>query len=185
MKLSFNNIDESFSRVKESPTWNNHLNEELRMHKIHVYPAKFPSFLISKALNYARKNKVKVDSIGDIFCGCGTTALEAKRHNKNFWGCDINPVATLIAKVKRGNYDCVHLVNYYDRILIQFNESNPDLPEWLVDNDRIRYWFHDGQIRELNKLLTAINNCTPNDNYREFFLVAFSNILKKNLKVAY
>jgi len=54
----------------------------------------------SNAIDYAKNNGSKVDWVADMFCGCGTTAYEATRSGKNFWGSDINPVATLIAKTK-------------------------------------------------------------------------------------
>ncbi len=74
------------------------------MHRIHAYPAKFPAFITPKAVAYAQARGVTVNRIADIFCGCGTTALEAKRLGAPFWGCDINPVATLIAQVKSRDY---------------------------------------------------------------------------------
>ncbi len=55
-----------------------------------------------KVIDYIEKEKqTPIKTIGDIFCGCGTTALEARLNKKQFWGCDINPVATLISKAKR------------------------------------------------------------------------------------
>ena len=74
------------------------------IHRIHSYPAKFPAFITTKALQYAEQQGVNVKVVADVFCGCGTTAVEAKRNGKHFWGCDINPVATLIAKVKTRCY---------------------------------------------------------------------------------
>ena len=74
------------------------------IHRIHSYPAKFPAFITTKALRYAREQDVDVKLVADVFCGCGTTAVEAKKNGKNFWGCDINPVAALIARVKTHHY---------------------------------------------------------------------------------
>ena len=48
----------------------------------------------------AEEKGMEVKTVADVFCGCGTTAVEAKKNGKDFWGCDINPVATLIAQVK-------------------------------------------------------------------------------------
>lgn len=179
MKITAQNIDTGFSRVKERTTWNNEVNEELKMHKIHVYPAKFPSFLISKSLQYAQKKRIAIQSIGDIFCGCGTTALEAKKNNKEFWGCDINPVATLIAKVKRENYNEDILQNHYENIINTYNSGALEVPESIIANERITYWFSPEQIQSLYTLLRAIKDNVPNGKYRSFFLVAFSNILKR------
>src|SRR4051794_20237388 len=94
-------VDLNFSKIKESRSWNDTKAKELSMHQIHVYPAKFPSFLVRKTINHIEKKGKEIITVGDIFCGCGTTALEARLLKKEFWGCDINPIATLISKVKR------------------------------------------------------------------------------------
>ena len=88
------------------------------IHRIHPYPARFPGFITTKALEYADGQGVRVRNVADVFCGCGTTAVEAKRNGKDFWGCDINPLATLIAQVKthrcrdgdlRRNFDSIRV----------------------------------------------------------------------------
>ena len=91
--------------------WNFGDKAELLMHKIHAYPAKFPAFIATKAFDYAEQEGVDVHSVADVFCGCGTVALEAKLHSKVFWGVDINPVATLIAKTKSALYDVAVLAD--------------------------------------------------------------------------
>jgi DNA modification methylase len=171
-----------FNKIKETKSWDSKSRDELRMHKIHVYPAKFPSFLISKSLEYANKNGIKIDSIGDVFCGCGTTALEAKRNNKSFWGCDINPVATLITKVKTDKYDSERLQEYYNKIVSKFSTSKFAIPNKIMANERIKFWFENSQIEKLYRLQRAIKSSVPQGNYQDFFLVAFSNILKGSSK---
>lgn len=56
------------------------------MHTIHSYPAKFPAFIASKAFDYAKQEGVKIERTSDIFCGCGTVALEAKEEDMSFGG---------------------------------------------------------------------------------------------------
>ncbi len=80
--------------------WDFGESPELKIHRIHAYPAKFPAFITTKAIAYAKKLGVNVQTVADVFCGCGTTAFESRKAGLNFWGCDINPVATLIARVK-------------------------------------------------------------------------------------
>jgi tRNA G10 N-methylase Trm11 len=95
------------SRLSSSPVnsfWNSSADRELKLHRIHAYPAKFPSFIATKALDYAHSAGVKVQTMADVFCGCGTVAFEARRNAIDFWGCDINPVATLIARTKSSSY---------------------------------------------------------------------------------
>lgn len=170
------NID--FSKIQESKSWNKETQDELKMHKIHVYPAKFPSFLISKSLEYAKKKRVKVKTIGDIFCGCGTSALEAKKNDKVFWGCDINPVATLITKVKTENYSDKKLMDYYKLVVAKYTLVNYLVPKKIKDHERIKFWFESTQIEKLYRLQRIIKQYIPKGKYQNFFLVAFSNILK-------
>jgi len=46
-----NKID--FLSIGEEPFWNKVETPEIHMHKIHVYPAKFPSLIAKKAFEYA------------------------------------------------------------------------------------------------------------------------------------
>lgn len=147
------------------------------MHRIHAYPAKFPAFITPKAVAYATERGVTVNRIADVFCGCGTTALEAKRLNTAFWGCDINPVATLIARVKREDYQPARLQNHAARVLRSFDRRRPLRHPHQQDDERLRYWYDDDRIRSLARLKAAIASL-PEGKYRDFFLCAFSNILK-------
>ena len=100
--------------------WNFGDEREDPIHRIHSYPAKFPAFITSKALRYAEQEGVNVRMVADVFCGCGTTAVEAKRSGKNFWGCDINPVASLIAQVKTHHYRDAYLERNFNAIKEEF-----------------------------------------------------------------
>lgn len=115
--VSVNGINDlDYNTIGIDEKWNDCDEVELTMHTIHAYPAKFPAFMASKAFEYARDEGVNIGRVADIFCGCGTVALEAKNHNYNFWGCDINPVATLIAKAKSNKYDKLLFEQYYSHI---------------------------------------------------------------------
>jgi methylase of polypeptide subunit release factors len=168
-----------FEKVDIDPFWNNGTEKEQKIHRIHAYPAKFPSFITTKALEYWKNNSNHhPERIADIFCGCGTTAFEAKRNLIKFWGCDINPVATLIAKTKSRNYQSGRLLNYYDTIISNYLKGN------IQDNydlapDRLKYWYFQEQYNELVHLKDVIYSSIPrNSHYMLFFLCAFSNILK-------
>ena len=111
--VKINNIQTfDFDNVPIELYWNSSKENELKIHQIHAYPAKFPAFVTTKAINYAKNNGVSINTIADIFCGCGTTAFEAKRNNINYWGCDINPVATMIARTKSKKYQISRLLSY-------------------------------------------------------------------------
>lgn len=180
MRINRKNLDKiDFDELEIDPQWNYEHKKENKMHRIHAYPAKFPAFITTKALQIVSAKKFKVKVVADIFCGCGTTAYEASRDGKSFWGCDINPVATLIAKVKSGTYKQERLDKYFSEITNQFNLAVTKKKSLPNTNERIKYWFEDQQIEELDKLKSAIyQSISARSKYRNFFLCAFSNILK-------
>lgn len=162
--------------------WNFSDNNEFLMHTIHAYPAKFPAFIATKAFEYAEQEGVDIRTVADIFCGCGTVALEAKLHGKDFWGCDINPVATLIAKTKSTAYDINTLGRYYYRIKeIYYNmESKNTVYERAPE--RLKYWFNENSFIDLQKLKQSIETVVTENDYKDAFLCLFSSILKASSK---
>ena len=164
--------------VEVEDYWNLGDVPELKMHSLHAYPAKFPAFIAQKAISLALEKGIQVETISDIFCGCGTVALESKMNNIDFWGCDINPVATLITKAKTYNYDINKLSKFYQNVKaaffaeIQANDNN-----YFNANERIQYWFKKEQFDDLLKLKTAISEI-PQGKYRIVFECLFSSILK-------
>ena len=171
--------DDAQTPASAGSYWDFGDRKEDPIHRIHAYPAKFPSFITTKALLYAEQQGVDVSVVADVFCGCGTTAVEAKRNGKSFWGCDINPVATLIAKVKTRRYHDPGLKRRFLAIKDEYDSSEPSRSDRAELPDRIRYWFDDRRIDDLLRLRHAICQKIPrNSQYRNFFLCAFSNILK-------
>lgn len=171
--------DENFDSIPIDPFWNTGNEKELKIHKIHTYPAKFPAFLTTKALGFARNQGINPKWIADIFCGCGTVAFEAKRNNINFWGCDINPVATMIAKTKSAKYHKTYLKKYYASVLSVYQRREDVDGCYEHANERLKYWYSKEQYEDLYNLKSAIINSIPlGSSYHLFFLCAFSNILK-------
>ena len=168
-----NNFEQSASY------WNFGNEREEPIHRIHSYPAKFPAFITSKALRYAEQEGVNVRMVADVFCGCGTTAVQAKRSGKNFWGCDINPVASLIAQVKTHHYHDAYLERNFYAIKEEFRRTEATEKDQERVGDTIRYWFDERNISDLIRLDKAIRRQTPDYSpHRKFFLCGFSNILK-------
>jgi len=171
--------EDNFDSIPVDTFWNTGKEKELKMHRIHAYPAKFPAFITTKALGFAKQNNLDTKRIADVFCGCGTVAFEAKRNNINFWGCDINPVATMIAKAKSRKYQSQRLKRYYNSILEVFAQSDNEKSSYEEANDRLKYWYDKKHFEDLSRLKIAIENVVPlSSNYQPFFLCAFSNILK-------
>lgn len=169
----------NISQVPHNSFWDTGDERELKMHRIHAYPAKFPAFITSKALTYARAKNIAVERIADVFCGCGTVAFEAQREALAFWGCDINPVATLIARAKSHSYNLVWLRRYNTAIQEGVRNASRSVGLSPDARERLCYWYPDGQMRNLARLRNTITAIIPeNSKYRDFFLCAFSNILK-------
>jgi methylase of polypeptide subunit release factors len=152
---------------------------EAPIHRIHAYPAKFPAFLTSRALDYAKSEGVTIRRVADVFCGCGTVAHEATQAGLGFWGCDINPVATLIARVKGSAYQASRLQQYADEIRKAHPSASAAREMAPQAVDRLHYWFNDAQFEDVARLLNAIEAVVPaRSKYREAFYCAFSAILK-------
>lgn len=176
--IEINRKDINLENIEIDEYWNFGNTAEHKVHKIHTYPAKFPSFITQKALEYASNENINISKIADIFCGCGTVAYEASRQNIDFWGCDINPVAALIARVKSRKLDSKNLEYIFNSIIdIYFNNRE----DFQVDeiNPRITYWYENTQIVDLSLLKKSIREASHDlKEYQDFFMCAFSNILK-------
>jgi len=46
---------QNFDSIPIDSFWNTGDEKELRMHKIHAYPARFPAFITTKALEFAKE----------------------------------------------------------------------------------------------------------------------------------
>ncbi|MCI2068581.1 MAG: class I SAM-dependent methyltransferase [Bacilli bacterium] len=169
-------LPSKFAELKDD--WSNPDTKEHKMHSIHQYPAKFPSFIASKAFEYAEGHGIDVHTVGDVFCGCGTVALESELHGDNFWGCDISPVAVMIAKAKSHVYSTSRLQKLFDIVKTSYSASVNDEPPQL-GSQRIAFWFEKRQIVKLAKIKNSIDMYTArNSKYRDAFYCIFSSILK-------
>lgn len=168
-----------FDTIPVSSFWNTGNGAEQKMHRIHAYPAKFPSFITTKILDFARHENRSISSLMDCFCGCGTVAFEAKREGIDFFGCDINPVATMIAKAKSRKYCDKKLTQYYSNIVETYSRKERIYFPYVDASERIRYWYDEPHYQDLQCLRESIIECVPSASpYRRFFLCALSNILK-------
>ena len=171
-----------FDRVEMDEFWNKSTVKEARMHSIHNYPAKFPAFIADKAIEYALPFcDNKISCISDVFCGCGTVALESRIHDIDFWGCDINPVATLIARAKSDVYSLEALKKLQKQLVDKIDTEPLQAYDYANANERIKYWFDENNDKELSAIKSCIFEI-PNNKYRRAFLCIFSSILKSTSK---
>lgn len=71
-----------------------------------VYPTQKPEALLERIIKSSSK---RGDIVADFFCGSGTTGVVAKKLNRNYILCDINPEAIEISEKRlRGAQHSVH-----------------------------------------------------------------------------
>ncbi len=151
-------------------------------HGYYTYPAKFIPQLAQRLIV---ENSNNGDIIIDPFSGSGTTVLESIVNQRIGKGTDINEIATLIAKVKTTPINPILLSKeftkfYFDitnRLNGQYDYYLKEALEKIPKNERIDYWFKTETKNKLAILLTKILE-NQNNDIRDFFLVAFAQILK-------
>jgi len=72
-------------------------NTQYLTHKFHPYPARF---IPQIPLTFIKLFTKEGETVLDPMCGCGTTIVESFLNNRKSIGNDLNPLATLITKVK-------------------------------------------------------------------------------------
>ncbi|MEO1015180.1 MAG: DNA methyltransferase [Pseudomonadota bacterium] len=159
-------------------------------HGIHPYPAKFipqiPNALIQELSTVG-------DTIADIFCGSGTTLLEALQLKRNAVGIDANPLAALISRAKttalsdaQFNLLSKH-VTKCESLLSEVRPSEGDLfyggMPFLSDGPRpdreiCEFWFLPHVVEELAELKKLISRFRD-PQISEFCSAILSSIIVK------
>lgn len=157
-------------------------------HRLHPYPAKFipqiPNALIQELSSVG-------ETVADIFCGSGTTLVEALLLKRNAIGIDANPLACLISEAKTS---CLHeedvelleaLANRANELadtLCMHNEgslfgTSPFASRsWRPDDPAMTFWFEQSVIEELAEILSWCR-ALPSDSSQKLALTTFSSII--------
>lgn len=154
-------------------------------HRLHPYPAKFipqiPNALIQELSRVG-------DTVGDIFCGSGTTLVEALTLKRNAVGIDASPLACLIAKAKttlfteEGKQELTALLENVRRLAVHAQASSSSgLPgvlssAWRPNFPKLSFWFEDFIIEELAEVLQLCRGVTSPEA-RTVALASFSSIV--------
>jgi site-specific DNA-methyltransferase (cytosine-N4-specific) len=157
-------------------------------HSLHPYPAKFipqiPARLIRELSNEG-------DMVADVFCGSGTTLVEALLLNRSAMGFDANALACLITRAKTNR-----LVPGDAALLLSLVAKAKDLAERLIkagkslfypsevftstaprpSGEALDFWFEPFVIEELAEILSWCK-ALPTESARTVALVAFSSII--------
>ncbi len=153
-------------------------------HHIHYYPGRIfpyiPLFLFSIQELCPPKGLVL-----DPFCGSGTILLESiinPNFKRNTFGVEINPLGRLISKVKTtplGIEQAACLLNqicgYYKRYS---NKTEIQVPEFQNRD----LWFSKKATRKLSTLRHSIDMLDAHKDYKDFFWLCYSSIIRKVAK---
>ncbi len=146
-------------------------------HGYYTYPAKFIPQVAAKIMqDYSSEG----DIIVDPFLGSGTTVVEALVNKRVGIGVDVNEIAVLLSKVKTTPIDSNLLSDAYHKLLFDVENDtlvSGDILKKIVLPDRVDYWFKPHTKEKLYILLGHILTIN-NIDVRDFFLIAFAQILK-------
>lgn len=157
-------------------------------HGLHPYPAKYipqiPNALIQELSSVG-------ETVADIFCGSGTTLVEALLLKRHAVGVDANPLSCLISEAKTSRFqdDEIELLEFIvnranalaDSLYLLNEESlfgtNTFVSRgWRPDNSSMNFWFEPFVIEELAEILSWCN-AISSELVRNLALTSFSSIV--------
>ena len=156
-------------------------------HGWHPFPAKFPPQLPGY---FIERLSEPGDVVFDPMFGSGTTLIEAVRRQRDAVGCDIDPLARLIAEAKLSRLDPALALPIGREVVDQARRSHAQRRSQLEAalgkrfNRKTRafvnYWFRPGQQLELVALLEAIECRAPAEAQSFLQMVFSSTIIAKS-----
>jgi DNA modification methylase len=172
-----------FSKISVDETWSFRdcgVKERTKLtHGYYTYPAKYIPQLCERLI---KENSSEGDIVLDPFNGCGTTVIEAVLNNRTGIGGDVNEISILVATVKTRPIKYDRLIDNLNNIKRDFPILLQKYPDGIFDNisniERIDHWFREDIKIRLSILFNIISNIID-DDIKNFFLVAFCQILKK------
>jgi DNA modification methylase len=162
---------------------NNNSNNKQNNHYIHYYPGRIfpyiPFFLLSMT-----EFKHLDGYLLDPFSGSGTILLEAIINpivKRNALGVEINPIARLISKVKTTPLNMEKITQYIEEIVTLHKDVKVEM-NYIPKFKNRKIWFSYNATKKLCKLRYTINALEVDSNYKDFFWLCFSSIIRKVAK---
>ena len=162
--------------------------KEIGRADIHSFHRYFGKLIPAIPSAYIKKFTKKGDTIGDLFSGSGTVAVESKINGRNFVGCEINPLSAFISNVKTRTYNTQFL-----------EEINKEIEKLLYDEDfkkksklgdipfcvNLEHWFKPEVIDDLLLIKVVIDEAVNKYDkkidkveYKEFYYGVISAIIR-------
>ncbi len=161
-------------------------------HGLHAYAAKCPPQLVRYALQYYAPRNGKVL---DPMVGSGTTLVESRLRGRHAVGCDIDPLAVLIAGVKSRPLPDESIAGPLDQLMARVDSDIGCLLKGRVPSEVTArstppefhnrdYWFAPEVAAELSLLAFHLQDTAMPVVVREFLWVAFSSVILARSSVA-
>lgn len=164
------------------------VKEEKRadIHSFHRY---FGKLIPAIPRAYIELFTKKGDTVGDLFSGSGTVAVESKLLERNFIGCEINPLSAFISNVKTRSYN-IEILNDFNK-QIETNLYNSDYTKKLKKGKipfcvNLDHWFRKEVIDDLLIIRATTNDVVTSSKlkkaekqlYIEFYDAVISSIIR-------
>ena len=164
------------------------VKEEKRadIHSFHRY---FGKLIPAIPRAYIEQFTKKGDTVGDLFSGSGTVAVESKLLERNFVGCEINPLSAFISNVKTHTYD-IEVLNEFNK-KIEFNLYDADYTKSIKKGNipfcvNLNHWFRKEVIDDLLTIRATTNDVVNSSKlkksekqlYIEFYDAVISSIIR-------
>lgn len=154
-------------------------------HSFHRYPNKLiPQVVNALIKGYSKEN----DLVLDVFCGSGTSLVEANLLKRNCIGLDVNPLACMISKVKTtklGLEDLKLVTQHLMRDFWHSLEQSGTLADYasktihdIPNFPKKEFWFQDDALTSLG-VLKALVERVEDEDIRNFCLIAFSSVIQR------
>jgi hypothetical protein len=147
---------------------------------LHKYPA---TMLPQIGIDILKELNISKGSLLDPYCGSGSSFSSGLECGiKEMYGCDINPLAVLLSKVKFTKIETDKLLktrkalrnSLYD--FIKNEQDIENLPRPQITN--INFWFSKEVIKNLAVIKYFIDKI-KSKNIRDFFLLSFSETVRE------
>lgn len=147
---------------------------------LHKYPA---TMLPQIGIEILNELNVKEGKMLDPYCGSGSSFVAGLDCGlSEMYGCDINPLAVLIAKTRFTKVDLPKVQNHqqklrnavYEFVKQEENYKNLEAPSFY----NIKFWFSEIVLRNLSIIKHHLNKIND-ENVKRLFLIPFSETIRE------
>lgn len=173
-KIISEEIDKATS--EDSSIWTcPDFNRREYVHSFFQYPAMMIPAVQKKLIEIIIESKPSVKNMLDPFMGSATTLVSCMETGLNVYGCDVNPLAILIARTRTGPYYVDAVKEKYEELISRINNDKSKKIEAKFKG--INKWFKPKIKIELSRIVRAIRQ-EPRLSIRKFFWVILAETVR-------